>query len=153
MDPVNWQPIDHNIITESHEKHDILPGCFPHSEFLRKHKLYNYQIRNPNRPNIRRLQIQPDDDLRKEPRQTKRQLQLKEQTAKVKRHKKTNRRERQKVVRLNAKNEAEELAANKNLMDDFSITAGEMIQNSFAVMEPIASRTRRRSLQASPSKS
>lgn len=154
MDPVKWQPIDHNIITEIHENHDILPGCFPHNEFLKKNKsiLPNNRTKGKNIPNIRRMRIQPDADVRKEARPTKRQLELTERAANNKRHKKSNRRERMKVVREIAKNEAQELAANQNLMDHFSIATDELNKSSNPTMEPVASRTRRRSLPASPLK-
>lgn len=37
FDPVDWQPIDDQILTEIHEKHQILPCAFPHSEYLTSH--------------------------------------------------------------------------------------------------------------------
>lgn len=67
LDKANWQPIDEKIVTEIHDKFQILPCAFPHSEYLIQYRVKPAKAKRSVQTKLtknarQRLKICPQDD-------------------------------------------------------------------------------------------
>lgn len=170
FDPINWQPIDDKIVTEIHEKHQILPCAFPHRDYFMKNNIKSMTgtAQNPAQPNVRVAQqrkIKPRDDSKEAIRRVvnrnnSRLARLKELSASRKKSKMLRRNMRRKAKSEKAKIEDDGLTEAKNdfasRMDQYNTINDSQLNDKKIEQESdsIASRTRRRfKPQSGPSES
>lgn len=157
-----WQPIDDEIVTELHEKYQILPCAFPHAEYLKENKVQrpkdnNIKYSKVNDTKQARLKkICPIDDMQEfiQKIQTINQDKEKQTKARInakKQHKKTESRAR-KNARLEAFNaEVREIKFAKeslmNTMDEYKSVTGDPIHQPKTTMasSSITTKTRTQS--------
>lgn len=168
FDPINWQPIDDKIVTEIHEKHQILPCAFPHRDYFIKNNIKSMTdtAQKPVQPNVkvvRQRKIKPRDDSievirRVVDRNNSRQAKLNELKAARNKSKRFRRNMRRKAESEKAKIERDGLTEAKNdfaaRMDQFNTINESQLNNKKIEQESdsIASRTRRKfNPQSSPS--
>lgn len=165
FDKVNWRPIDDSIITEIHEKHQIFPCTFPHTDYLRKHNVKspkstkiakNAQIAKPAG---KFLKIQPFDDSFEVIDRDKLKKKLNKnriaaiESQKIK-HKKQKSRMKKKAICNALKDDSKALKDAKDLliatMDQYNPLTGKPLQKSAALgaesaCSSVAYGTRRKS--------
>lgn len=165
FDKGEWQPIDDQIVTEIHEKCEMLPCSFPHVDYLKKHHV---EPRNDKSQFIankvvkkgkRLLKIQPRDDsndvLRKLQNVQSRQKAFKTRISQSRKQKKTRQRVKKKAIEEIRTAEAREYDSTKKLlvatMDQYSTPSGQSLpnvpitRNTTIANSSIATRTRRKS--------
>lgn len=118
MDPVHWQRIDSAIVTELHEKHKIIPGCFPHNQYFTSNRIKAAKMKNAGKQR-RRPVICPVDDTQKTTRPTPRQARDKEHASEMKRRKRARYTERVRELRAAKNAESSEMALRQELVDDY----------------------------------
>lgn len=150
LDKTEWQPIDDKIVTEIHEKYQILPCAFPHVEYTRDHKLQplkdeSVKYTKIKRPAQKRKICPVDDsiDIMKRVQSMNKMSQMKAKSRKLQKRqrKRLVARVKQAANKNAAKAEVNEFNAVKNLFTDG------VNQNSTSSTntESIALRTRRNS--------
>lgn len=160
FDPIQWQPIDDKIVTEIHEKHQILPCAFPHRDYFTKNNINPLKCTakkqiQPKVQMMQRRKIQPKDDSMKVIRRVEKINNLRrgkwnKQNATRKNAKRFRRRLRKNAMNEAAKIELDETTeAKKDLvarMDQYNTINGCQLNNKIMKQEfdSVASRTRRK---------
>lgn len=160
-----WQPIDDQIITEIHETCEMLPCSFPHSDYLKDHRVVlrkdKHQImgKKAAKKEKKLLKIQPEDDSGcvqwKLQHMQLRKKKIKKRTTQMKMQKKVRQRVKRKEIKEILTAEAKEYESTKKLlvatMDHYSTSSGQSLnvptepQNLNIADCSIATRTRRQS--------
>lgn len=169
FDKAEWLPIDDEIITELHDKLQILPCAFPHAEYLRENYVaYPIEERVKSNKTVETpykfRKICPADDsyikrAKLEAAKLKKQNQMKrpKHMIQAKSRKKAARRAELAVENRKRKIEAEELASTKKLfidtLDQYNTVSGETLDKVSGDDSSIAARTRNRARISTPKKS
>lgn len=121
LDKIEWQPIDEKIPTEMHEKYQILPCLFPHSDYRQTHKIQLPKERRKGGAISKPLpMIKPQDDSQKKIQRSQSNRQAKKinitaRERQKKQHKKKKNRARRKAKKASAQTEIDGLAIEKQL--------------------------------------
>lgn len=159
FDKVEWQPIDDRIVTEIHEKLQILPCAFPHAEYLRENDVKpprNEPVKSTKMAKKARYlpKIRPQDDSCDIIRKLERSQLKKKGGMKFINQRKRNKKTRNRARRMEKveaiRTESKEFQTTKELlvstMDQYITPQGQSLnQNTDIASSSIAARTRRRS--------
>lgn len=164
---MEWQAIDDQIVTETHETLQILPCAFPHSEYLRENNVEPPKNVNEVHTKVAKrkqqiLKIQPKDDshylFKKIQKKESRRNVGKKIISQKKQNKKMRYRARRQMKLETKRIESKELETTKELlvatMDQYETPSGQSLFKSIEASSSIATRTRRQSrCLSSPEKS